>query len=142
MKKLYCFFLIILLAGCSSNVSAEDIKIVGNAQYIEHGGQQLYTGDDEYGVIYIHLGGEQYKVGNSQHYYIEKFISSHDNSQKIYAEDFAFKYGMLCIPLTDSSISVGDTILLKHKHNKIGYLTVTEVQGNNSKYLDETDLDI
>lgn len=139
MKKInliiLSFFLAVILFNRYSN---ESDGITGNAQYIEHGSTQLYEETDKYGVVYIYLG-DNYSVGNINSYKV-KDIDNNSNSPINIADKFIFKKGMLCIPLNNSGVSVGDTLVFKHKHNTIGNLEVVAVEDNNSANLSSEEL--
>lgn len=139
LQSIFSLLFMFFLSSCSNS---DEINIIGDAQYIEHGGIQLYDGEDEYGVIYIYLG-DHYSIGNTESYKIEDIsIEDSENGSPIFqAEDFNFKKGLLCIPLNNSAVSVGDTLLFKHKHNKIGYLEVVAVENNSSNNLSSVELD-
>lgn len=121
--------LIFLLVGCE-NI---DDSITQNAQYIEHGGTQLYNGDENYGVIYIYLG-DNYSIGNVNSYKIEDIsLEEKENSEVFFeAEEFNFKNGILCIPVTDVNASINDTLLFKHRNKSISYLSLNTIAELNS----------
>lgn len=110
------FFSLFLVSCNNSN------EIIGSAQYIEHGNPQLYEGDDKYGVVYINLE-DQYIIGDVESYKIED-IDIENSSSINTAEDFNFENSLLCIPLNNSGVSIGDTLVLKHNHKVIGNLEV------------------
>lgn len=124
MKKFYSILMVIFFCLFSVSCSNSN-EIIGSAQYIEHGSPQLYTGTDKYGVIYINLG-DQYIIGDVESYAIED-IDIEDiekNSSINTAEEFNFKNSLLCIPLNNSGVSDGDTLVFKHNRRIIGNLEV------------------
>lgn len=129
--------LLILLAGCNNSENT----MIGQAQYIEHGGSQLYDGKVEFGVVYIYLEN-QFSIGNTESYKIKDTNISKSSSVSPIntAEEFNFKEGMLCIPLNNSGVSVGDTLIFKHRYKIVGNLEVVAVDDNSYANLSSEEL--